>query len=858
MTASPDRPNPFSNALLQGLTSSEVAARRAAGQGNYALLKTSRSYSQILRENLFTVINFIFFAISLVMFLLHRVGDGILVVVVIFGGVLVNIYQEIWAKQQLDRIALLNRPKATVIREGREAEIDPNEIVLGDILIARPGDQLVVDGVIVGSGRMEVDESLLTGESDLIPKQTGDLVYSGSFCVSGTACYEAQKVGSETLAYRLMAEARAFRRRFTPLQVEINVVIRVFMLIACFLWALVGISFLSSRYSLNEIVQRFAVIAGLVPAGLLLAITLAYGLGAVRMVGQDVLIQQANAVESLSNVDTLCLDKTGTLTTNQIELQEIYPVAQFSEGESASQFSSGENTLPFPAAGGSSQFPKRRSAPPDKAAIVAQLADYAASITAGNRTSEAIAQAYPGKARLVKAEVPFSSARKWSAIALDDEMQRGIYVLGAPEVLSRYLSLTAEMMDFIQSGTEQGLRVVLFAHHPDPTLLSADVAELPIGLQPLALLRFSDRLRPEAYETLEGFARAGIEVKIISGDNPQTVAALARQAGLREIRSVSGAQLAELDEAQFAQAAKEGTVFGRITPEQKAQLVRHLRQAGCYVAMIGDGVNDVLSLKQADLAIAMESGSKATRGVADIVLLKDSFGALPRAFREGQCIRNGIQDVLKLFLVRTFCVTLLIFATAIVTESFPLQNKQSAIVALIGVGFPTMFLPIWAKPGLLPRRSMVRSMLHFVIPSTLTLTFVSLLVYLFYLVVAILNLPPGSDLTQVNYAIPRSALVTILVMGQLLLLPFLKPPTPAWVGGEPLSQDWRYSIVAGVLLAAYFLIVSIPSLSRFFELYPLGVVNYLFIGLVAIEWCFILRSIWRSRFFDRFLGIDLS
>ncbi|MBD2025587.1 HAD-IC family P-type ATPase [Leptolyngbya sp. FACHB-711] len=851
MTALPDRPTPDSEPSLQGLTQQEVIARRAAGQGNVAPLKTSRSYSQILRENLFTVINFIFFAISLVMFLLQRVGDGILVVVVIFGGVLVSIYQEIWAKRQLDRIALLNRPQATVIREGQESEIDPSEIVLGDILIARPGDQLVVDGAIVGTGRMEVDESLLTGESDLIPKQKNALVYSGSFCVSGTACYEAQKVGSETLAYRLMAEARAFRRRFTPLQVEINVVIRVFMLIACFLWVLVGISFLSSRYSLNEIVQRFAVIAGLVPAGLLLAITLAYGLGAVRMVGQDVLIQQANAVESLSNVDTLCLDKTGTLTTNQIQLEEVYPVASsLGEGISADQGSEGGIAPPNKAEPDKAEL--------DKAEIVAQLADYAASVTAGNRTSEAIALAYPGKTRLLKAELPFSSARKWSAIALDDEMRRGIYVLGAPEALSRYLTLTGEMLDFIQSGAEQGLRVVLFAYYPDPTLLSADVAELPIGLQPLALLRFSDRLRPEAYETLEGFARAGIEVKIISGDNPHTVAALAKQAGLREIRSVSGAQLAELDEAQFAQAAREGTVFGRVTPEQKALLVKHLRQSGRYVAMIGDGVNDVLSLKQADLAIAMESGSKATRGVADIVLLKDSFGALPRAFREGQCIRNGIQDVLKLFLVRTFCVTLLIFATAIVTESFPLQNKQSAIVALIGVGFPTMFLPIWAKPGLLPRRSMVRSMLHFVIPSTLTLTLVSLLVYLFYLVVAVLNLPPGSDLTQVNYAIPRSALVTILIMGQLLLLPFLKPPNRAWVGGEPLSRDWRYSIVSGVLLIGYFLIVSIPSLSRFFELYPLGAVNYLFIGLVAIEWCFILRSIWRSRFFDRFLGIDLS
>ena len=824
---------------LQGLSVSEVARRRSAGMGNNITLQTGRSYQQIFNENLFTFINGIFLAISLVMFKLGRIGDAVLVAIVIFGGVLINIYQEIWAKQKLDRIALLSRPQATVIREGKPCIIDPSEIVLGDLVWAQPGDQILVDGQVVGTGRMEVDESLLTGESDLIPKQAGTPVYSGSFCVSGTACYEAEKVGADTVAYKLVSGARAYRRPLTPLQVEINVVIRVFMLIACFLWVLVGISFLSSTYSATEIAQRAAVVAGLVPAGLLIAITLSYGLGAVRMLGQDVLIQQANAVESLSNVDILCLDKTGTLTTNQILLEEIYPIA----------ISTSE--------------------------LTAILGDYAASTTAGNRTSEAIATACPGRTLSPKAEIPFASARKWSAIAFDEAERRGVYVLGAPEVLSVPDSLTSVVLDpaaieFIQSGTIQGLRVVLFAYSPDPTALqksapqnseaqNSEVPQLPPDLQPIGILRFSDQLRPEAYETIQGFAEAGIEVKIISGDNPQTVAALAKQAGLSaNLRLISGSQLAQLDETQFAQAALTHTVFGRITPEQKAALVASLRQAGRYVAMIGDGVNDVLSLKQANLAIAMESGSKAARGVADIVLLKDSFGALPRAFLEGQRIRNGIQDVLKLFLVRTFCVTLLIFAAALVTDNFPLQNKQSAIVALIGVGFPTMCIPIWAKPGVSPRRGMVRSMLHFVIPSTLTLTLVALLVYLFYLVVAVLNLAPGLDSSEINHALPRSALVTILVMGELLLIPFLKPPTTAWVGGEPLSGDWRYSIVALILLGVYLLIVAIPPLSRFFELYPLDPVNYLFIGLVAIEWCLILRLTWRSRFLDRFLGINLS
>ncbi|HEY9647424.1 MAG TPA: HAD-IC family P-type ATPase, partial [Chroococcidiopsis sp.] len=567
-------------------------------------------------------------------------------------------------------------------------------------------------------------------------------------------------------------------------------------------------------------------------------------LGAVRMLGQDVLIQQANAVESLSNVNVLCLDKTGTLTTNQLQLQAVHPLAGMSGVAGIAGMEADEDT------------------------VRSQLGMYAASVTAGNRTIEAIAAECPSDPYPTLAEVPFSSARKWSAIAIAPSpvalspiaLPAGVYLLGAPEVLAPAASLTADTLEQIQRSTEAGLRVVLFAFTPDQSALGdVERPQLPDALIPLAVLVFGDQLRPEAKATLDGFMQAGIAVKIISGDNPQTVAALAHQAGLGETVSViSGQDLSELDDAQFAQAAQTYKVFGRITPDQKARLVASLRKAGNYVAMIGDGVNDILSLKQASLAIAMESGSKATRGVADIVLLKDSFGALPHAFLEGQRIRNGIQDVLKLFMVRTLCVTLLIFATAIVTDSFPLENKQSAVVTLLGVGFPSMFVPIWAKPGFLPQRSLVRSMLHFIVPATLTLTLVALLVYLFYLVVAILDLPPGSTISRVNYDIPRSALVTILVLGELFLIPFLKPPTTAWVGGEPLSGDWRYSWVALILLGVYIMILVVPPMRNFFELFRLGTEHYLFIGLVAVEWCLILRMMWRTRFLDRFLGVDLS
>jgi len=811
------------NTELQGLNEAEVIDRRNRGLGNNAKLDSSRSYTQIIRENIFTFINMTFFAISVVFFLLKRYSDGILVVVMIFGGVIVNIYQEIWAKEKLDEIALLNRPKATVIREGKEINLDPGEIVVDDLIPLRSGDQILVDGQLVGAGKVEIDEALLTGESDLIPKTEGDSVYSGSVCVSGSSCYQAQKVGKDTVAYRLASGARTFRKILTPLQQEINLIIRVFFLLACFLWILILISFITKDHSLNDVVQRFAVIAGLVPAGLLITITLAYGLGAVGMLGQNVLIQQTNAVESLSNINILCLDKTGTLTTNEIKLEEIYPLGI------------------------------------TKAELQSILGDYSTNTTERNKTAEALLQAFSGQKLTVIKEVPFSSVRKWSALAFDEAKRRGVYIFGAPEILNTTCPLSQEALDYITAGAEQGLRVVLIAYTPQLDQWKPETGQLPNLLIPLGLIRFSDVLRDEAKETLEGFAQAGVEIKVISGDNPKTVAAIAKQAGLDPLaKLISGAELALMDEAQFAQAALNNTIFGRITPEQKAQLVKALRDAGRYVAMTGDGVNDVLSLKQANMAIAMESGSKATRAVADIVLLKDSFGALPKALLEGQRIRNGLLDAMKLFMVRNICVTLLIFAVSVVTDNFPLQNKHSAIVALLGVGFPSMITPIWAKPGKMPCGGLVKNMLHFVLPASFTLTLVSLIVYLLYLVVAVLDIPPGADLSTINRSVPRTALVTILIMGQLLLLPFLKPPAKPWVGGEPFSGDWRYTIAALVLLSLYFVILSLEPSRRFFELTPLSLNSYLFIGLVALEWCFIVRFVWRSRFLDRFLGVDLS
>lgn len=816
---------------LFGLTPEEVTARQMAGQGNNISLPTSRTYVQIFRQNVFTFINAVFLTITLVLVSLGNFGDAVLVVVVIFAGVVVNVVQELWAKQQLDHIAVVTRPKSTVIRAGQPVILDPSGIVQGDIIQVQAGDQIVVDGVIVGEGQIEVDESLLTGESDLIFKQPGNSVFSGTYCVSGQAYYQAQKVGSASLAYQLAASARSFRQILTPLQQEINLVIRIFILLACFLWFLVSISILTGLISLADGVQRAAVIAGLVPSGLYMTITLAYAIGAVRMLGKNVLIQQVNAVESLSNVEILCLDKTGTLTANRFQLESLEPLDL------------------------------------DLAEFQRRLGNYAASLAYRNRTTDALLNQIPGQPQPLITEIPFSSLRQWSGLVIEESQRLGIYILGAPEVLAPMISLfPPHWHESIDRKTEQGLRVLLLAYTPQlENPFQEGNPQLPPDLKPLGLITLKDELRPECQKTLAQFAGAGIKIKIISGDHPQTVEALAKQAGIQtEIHTISGPELAQLDAIAFRQAAQTHTIFGRVTPEQKAQLVEALRHPGAYVAMIGDGVNDVLSLKQANLAIAMESGSKAARSVADIVLLGDSFSALPHTFLEGQRIRNAIQDVLKLFMVRVFCVTLLILASGQVLGTFPLLNKHSAVITILAVGLPTFGFPLWAQPGISSRRSLLRSLLHFTLPATLTLTLVALVVYLIYLVgmiwlTLIANDGNGIEiLDQQLLAIPRSALVHILVICELLLVPFVKPPCPWWVGGERLSGDWRYTLVAGVSLITYLLILRIDALRDFFELSLLAPADYLILSGIALLWCLFLRYSWRGRLLDRFLGVDLQ
>jgi cation-transporting ATPase E len=810
---------------LTGLTDDEAARRLAAGEGNATALPTSRSYREIVRQNVFNFINVVIFGLGLALATLGRPLDALVSVGVILANSAVGVVQEVRAKWTLDRIALLTRPTATVLRSGRQLPIDPGTVVRGDVLWVGPGEQIVADGQLVGDTPVEVDESLLTGESRPVTKRAGDAVSSGSFGVAGEGWYVATTVGTKSAAYQLAAEARAYRHASTPLQREINLIIRIVLLVAVLLEFITVVDAAIDRLPVVETVSMSVVILGLVPNGLVLAIAVAYGAAAVRMSGQGILVEQSNGIESLSHVDLLCLDKTGTLTTGRLRVQALQPYGI------------------------------------EPAELQHQLGTFAASVAAPNRTIAAIAGAYPGRPARVLSEVPFSSARRWSAVALDVGASSGYFVLGAADTLAPSLAPDATRQEKIQEWTDQGLRVLLFARQSGRDAATRDDAapELPPRLTPLGLIALADELRADAKSTLAAFADAGVRLKIISGDDPKTVAALARQAGFDpSVASIDGPTLAGLPSESIADVAENTSIFGRIAPEQKRDVLRGLQQRGHYVAMTGDGVNDVLALKQANLGIALGSGTAAARGVADLVLLNDSFGSLPRAVQEGQRVRNGMIDILKLFLTRVFSIALLLVGTGIVGE-FPLGPRHNALLTLLTVGIPSVALAAWARPGAAPRASVLRQFFHFVFPAALTISLVELSVDVVAFLQTHQALAPtlGDRAAEIQaIAVAQTAVTTVGVACGLLLLVFVAPPTAFWVGGDDLSGDWRPSYLALGLFVALGCICAIPVLRAFFALVPLGSDTYALLAVLVVVWALALRWIWRARLVERYLELD--
>lgn len=837
--------------MIEGLTEQEVVQRKQQGLGNPVPPPTTRTLRDILRANIFTTINVIVLSIALALALVGNIGDAVTSGGLVVINAVAGIIQELRAKRKLDQIALLNRPKALVLRRASadapsvEQSVDPSDLVKDDMLVLQSGEQVMLDGAVV-EGAAEVDESLLTGESDLVHKAVNDKVMSGSFCVTGRALYRAEKVGMDSYANQLAAKARAFRSVKTPLQKDIDFVLRLLMLTAVVIGFMFFVSSVVNDLPTIRSLQAAAVIAGIVPNGLILAVLVAYSLGAVRIAQKGALVQQTNAIESLSNVDVLCTDKTGTLTANKIKFESVTPINA------------------------------------TEAYLKSVAGDMSASAVTGNRTSEALVQALGGRKLATVDDAPFSSARKWSGVAFDNSEYHGAFVMGAYEMLRGNLHVgnaDPNLDHEIETRTSQGLRVLVLAHAPGArSLHDAGQPALPDDLIPLGLLVFGDELRPEAKETIAAFQQAGIQLKVISGDDPNTVATLARQAGFSaSIKHYSGADLDAMPAALFSQAAEDGTVFGRISPEQKEKLVDTLRGRGHYVAMIGDGVNDVLSLKRAQLGIAMQSGTSATRGVADMVLLNDSFAALVPAFTEGQRIVNGMKDILSLFLARCFYVALIILATGFVGVGFPFGPRNITLLTAVTVGLPTIMLAYWATPAVF-KGNILKPVLSFVAPAVLTMLAFGLIVYVIAFgfldsriiaeaitqeeVVAFVSALQSPDqvrlmtpdqLTYTAANLYAQAIITLFsLMAGLMLVLFVQPPFRFLAGGRPYNGDKRYLILVISLFVVSMVGWNIDFLRRFFAIaiQPDLQILALVVAITAV-WALVLWFVWRQRLYER-------
>ncbi len=634
----------------KGLTAAEVAERVRSGQVNVADERTSRTIPEILRANVLTRFNAILGAAFVLILVFGEARDSLFGYVLILNA-LIGIIQEWRAKRTLDRLAVLNAPRARVVRDGETTEIDVTAVVLDDLCDVRAGDQLPADGVLRTQDGLELDESMLTGESDPVTKGEGDEVLSGSIVVAGRGCIQTTRVGGDSYARKIATEARRFTLTQSELMDGINQILRYVQ------WALVPTAILLafSQFRVQD-THRAAiqgVVAGvvaMVPEGLVLLTSLAFGLATITLARRQVLVQELPAVEGLARVDTVLLDKTGTLTEGVIRFQQVHALV------------------------------------PDDP--VSDALGALADDDNRNATMTALSVEFSAPDGWTRtASTPFSSGRKWSAKTFGD---RGSWVLGAPEMVRPTVGADDPVRARANQLAGDGQRVLLLAHSD-----AALVAEsLPDGLTPSALVVFEEKVRPDAAETLQYFADQGVRCVVISGDNPHTVGAIARQVGIQGADRPYDARELPDDVDALASVLEEFSVFGRVSPQQKRAIVGALHHGGHYVAMTGDGVNDALALKDADIGIAMGSGAPATRAVAQVVLLDGRFASMPSVVAEGRRVIANVERVATLFVTKTFYAMLLAIAIGIARWPYPFLPRHLTIVSSLTIGIPAFFLAL--------------------------------------------------------------------------------------------------------------------------------------------------------------------
>ena len=781
----------------QGLSGAEATKRlRKLGPPEET---SSRSTSSIVAGNVFTLFNAIigvFFVLDLGLGLYADSLFGLIAVINSYIG----IRQELKAKATLDELAVLVAPRAKVVRDGAVTEVLESEVVPGDVVRVEPGDQLVADGLVTSSRGMTLDESMLTGEADGVRKEEDERVLSGSFCVSGSGHYLVDAVRGESYAGKLGGEARAFRHPPSPLQKEVNRVIVASTYVMAPLAAILILSLSIRNVTLEEAAQTAtAGLVTLIPEGLVLLMSVTFAVAAVRLAKRHTLVQQMSASESLAAVDTICVDKTGTLTAGQLRLAGVEVAAGVEVGTAQ-----------------------------------AALAAFAASAGDRNRTLETIAERFPGEAERVSAEVPFSSVWKWSGAALAGG---STYVMGAPDVLTAAgaLTLPPDLARKLEQETAAGRRVVAFGEAS--AALPADAAAAPPpALTPLALVVLEETLRPDAAETIAYMREQEIDLKLISGDARATVTAAAYAVGVeREAGVVEGSELPDDPEA-LGRVALANTIFCRIKPEQKKALVAALVAAGRYVAMIGDGVNDVPALKRARMAVAMGSGAQVTKGVADVVLLEDEFARLPEAIGEGRRIARNIHRLGRLYLTKTVYAAALILLVAVPGFAFPFLPRHLTLAAFLTIGIPSFVLALAPSDGPLYRGRLLRALAAFAVPAGLATALGSILSFF------VVDTVFGGSLEAGRTA----ATTTLIVLGLAFVLLLERGP-----GREHIAiQSYMLALIVG-LAGLYAGILAIAPLRDFFEMELLTATEWFLALISAAVGLTIASALWKLPQIER-------
>ncbi len=738
-----------------GLSLAEVRARVLAGQVNLAPPAAGRTVRQILRANLFTRFNAILGSLFAVVMVVGPLQDA-LFGIVLAANTCIGIFQEVRAKRTLDRLAILTAARARVVRDGTAAELPVAEVVLDDVIEIHPGDQAVVDAVVLRCEGLELDEALLSGEPEPVAKEPGDRVLSGSFVVAGTGRIQAASVGGSAYAARLQAQARRFSLIRSELQQGTNWILRMVTWVMVPAGILLVLSqLLRSHQSLADALRgSVAGVGAMVPEGLVLLTSIAFAVGALRLARRRVLVQELAAIEGLARVDVLCIDKTGTLTAPGMQLAEIEPVADRMAAE-----------------------------------IEEAIGAIAAADPAPNATVQALAaRCRPPAGWDATEQVPFSSARKWSAVTFAG---RGTWVMGAPGILGP--GLPAGTAAAVARHESAGRRVLLLCTAPEP----AGSASPPAVLTAVALLVLAERIRDDAAATVRYLLDQGVTIKVLSGDAPSTVAAIAERAGIPAVGAWRDASELDDDETSVGSALQATSVLGRVRPGQKLAAVRALQAAGHVVAMVGDGVNDVQALKQADLGVAMGSGSQSSRSVARIVLLDSTFAAIPQVLAEGRRVIANIERVACLFVTKTVYAAVLAIAVGLAGVPFPFFPRHLTIVSTLTIGIPGFFLALAAgAPRAHP--GFTRRVMAFTIPAGLAAAAATLVSY------AIARAAPGVATAQSRTA----AMLALFAISLWVLMLIARPLNAA-----------RAALIAGLATGLGLLFV-FPFTRRTFSLQP--------------------------------------